>query len=191
MRSNNNSKSLLAKTGLTAAVFLLASERFAQPQVVNLTAGPATATLPDGSGCRVGLSAAQCGWLDGTSLRDSASRQRLVSVVITIPTGQDLQINLTNNLTFTGAGTNTLPTSLTIIGQLGGGLGSSATTRARTTPTPAGNLADRRHAGQRGARRRRASPQGPRVQSFATEVAGPIGTTASLCWALHARTLRP
>jgi len=47
MRSNNNSKSLLAKTGLSAAVFLLGSAAALAQQVVNLTAGPATATLPD------------------------------------------------------------------------------------------------------------------------------------------------
>src|SRR5215472_2864214 len=37
-------------------------------------------------------------------------------VIITVPTGQDLTINLTNNLP--------VPTSLVIVGQLGGGLGS-------------------------------------------------------------------
>ncbi len=187
MRSNNNRKSLLAKTGLTAAVFLLASGAALAQQVVNLTAGPATATLPDGTavpmwgyscGAVVTGSTASCARLNPTGSGWSP-------VVITIPTGQDLQINLTNNLSFTaGTGTNTLPTSLTIVGQLGGGLGSSATTTpspdhtnaqpvtwpiAGTTP---GNVAPVGVGTP--------PPQGPRVQSFATEVA--FGTPASLCW---------
>ena len=57
-------------------------------------------------------------------------------VLITVPaaaapTATSLQINLTNNLRFTptGASTpNTIPTSLVIVGQVGGGLGSSRTT---------------------------------------------------------------
>src|SRR5438034_11114866 len=47
-------------------------------------------------------------------------------VVITVPSGQYLTISLTNNLTFTPTGAttpNTVPTSLVIVGQLGGGLG--------------------------------------------------------------------
>ena len=186
MRSNNNSKSLLAKTGLTAAVLLLASGAALAQQAVNLTAGPATATLPDGTavpmwgyscGAAVTGSTATCARLNPTGSGWSP-------VVITIPTGQDLQINLTNNLSFTaGTGTNTLPTSLTIVGQLGGGLGSSATTTpspdhtnaqpvtwpiAGTTP---GNVAPVGVGTP--------PPQGPRVQSFATEVA--FGTTPPRC----------
>src|ERR1035441_9304133 len=45
-------------------------------------------------------------------------------VVITVPFGQNLTVNLTNNLTF--AGGNTVPTSLVIVGQVGGGLGTGA-----------------------------------------------------------------
>ncbi len=55
-------------------------------------------------------------------------------VVITVPSGQGLTINLKNNLTFTpptGAA-NTIPTSIVIVGQVGGGLGGAPT----TTPSP-------------------------------------------------------
>jgi hypothetical protein len=51
-------------------------------------------------------------------------------VVITVPSGQALTINLTNNLyssLLTGAGTtpvNPIPTSIMIVGQVGGGLGN-------------------------------------------------------------------
>ena len=60
-------------------------------------------------------------------------------VVITVPTGQDLRINLTNSLSFaTGSGTNDIPTSLTIVGQVGGGLGdvNQRTTTASPTHGP-------------------------------------------------------
>jgi hypothetical protein len=73
-------------------------------------------------------------------------------VVITVPyqgsgSATSLTINLTNNLAFTaGSGTNTVPTSLVIAGQLGGGLGSNGTKVASpfhtpgavTWPTPSG-----------------------------------------------------
>ena len=53
-------------------------------------------------------------------------------VVITVPTGATggLTINLTNNLSF--ANGNTVPTSIMIVGQVGGGLGTVRT----TTPSP-------------------------------------------------------
>jgi hypothetical protein len=102
-------------------------------------------------------------------------------VIITVPTGQDLQINLTNNLSFTPSGAttaNTVPTSLMIVGQLGGGLGTTAT----LTPAPDHSNAQANttwpiaNAGQSG----NPPPQGKRVQSFSTEVA--FGATASLTW---------
>jgi hypothetical protein len=97
-------------------------------------------------------------------------------VVITVPTGAagGLTINLTNNLSF--ANGNSVPTSIMIVGQVGGGLGNSRT----TTPSPV-------HATQEvtwpvadtGATNV-PPPQGPRVQSFATEVAP--GATTALTW---------
>jgi len=62
-------------------------------------------------------------------------------VVITVPYTESapgvsntiLTISLTNNLSFAaGTGTNTVPTSLVIVGQLGGGLGAAPV----TTPSP-------------------------------------------------------
>ena len=47
MRSNKI-KSLLSKSGLAASVLLLASAAAFGQQQVNLTAGPANVTLPDG-----------------------------------------------------------------------------------------------------------------------------------------------
>ena len=93
--------------------------------------------------------------------------------------GDTLTINLTNNLSFTaGTTTNNIPTSLVIVGQLGGGLGTTAT----ATPSPS-------HATQSTTWPIAASgpqnvppPQGSRVQSFSTEVAAGATTPTSLVW---------
>ncbi len=117
--------------------------------------------------------------------------------VITVPYTADttgasttsLTINLTNNLTFLNG--NSVPTSLVIVGQIGGGLGSGFTTTLSPVhpaqgvtwfaagppdtsgqvggdPTTAGNATF-------------TPPIQPnRVQSFATEVAG--GATTALTW---------
>src|SRR5437667_1753937 len=123
------------KTCLKTAVFLTAvlllGAGVAVAQQVNLTAGPATVTLPDGSvvpmwgysctALAVGVtSTATC-----ANLNPLAAAGTWSPVIITVPTGQTLQINLTNNLAFLNG--NTVPTSLTIVGQLGGGLGTTAT----------------------------------------------------------------
>jgi hypothetical protein len=182
MRSNSLKQTL--KTAVLAASILLlgVSASLAQQQI-NLTAAPSTLTLPDGS--TVPMWGYSC---DATQVTGSTATCAMLNtaatgwspVVITIPTGQDLQINLTNNLSFTPTGSttpNNVPTSLVIVGQLGGGLGNSATSTLSpdhtngqqvtwpiASPGPAGT----------------APPQGNRVQSFSTEVV--VGTPASLCW---------
>jgi len=115
-------------------------------------------------------------------------------VVITVPPGQGLTINLTNSLSFTPAGSttaNTIPTSIVIVGQVGGGLGTSRTTTASPSHanvqgcptwfiadpnTPPGVPCTANDSG--------AVPpqQGPRVQSMASEVAA--GATSTLTWPL-------
>src|ERR1700733_6965754 len=103
MRSNKI-KSLLSKSGLAASVLLLASAAAFGQQQVNLTAGPANVTLPDGSvvpmwgyscGAAVTGSSATCAKLNPTAPGWSP-------VVITVPTTAvgGLGINLTNSLTF-------------------------------------------------------------------------------------------
>ena len=137
----DNTLKLIKHAAATAlSAFLLASGASFAQQQINLTAGPATATLPDGSavpmwgyscGAAINGSTANC-----TALNPAATITTPAGwspVVITVPTEQDLQINLTNNLSFAaGTGTNTVPTSLVIVGQLGGGLGTTAT----STPSP-------------------------------------------------------
>src|SRR6266853_5761007 len=203
MRSNNY-KSVLKHAGLAATVLLLASgAAFGQ---VNLTAGPANALQPDGT------SVPMWGYSCGTAVTGNigtctalnpavqafntnpatpaASVGSLWSpVVITVPTGTDLSIILTNNLTFAGGN---IPTSLVIVGQLGGGLGTTATSTASPDHTNAQPLTwpiagDAAGAPVTGV----GTPpvQGNRVQSFSTEVV--VGTPASLCWGLTCTTPSP
>src|SRR6266478_2894462 len=174
--SSNIIKSRLITSGLAASVLLLASGASFAQQQVNLTAGPATATLPDGSsvpmwgyscGAPVIGSTATCAWLNH-AVNPSDIPTPWSPVLITVPTGQSLQINLTNGLP--------VPTSLVIVGQLGGGLGTQRTTTLspvhdnQPTSWPIANA---------GPVFQPPAPQGPRVQSLATEVAPGAATPTS------------
>jgi len=120
-------KSLLTKSGLAASVLLLSSSAAFAQQQVNLTAAPTTVGLPDGSS--VPMWGYSCGTVAAGSLASCAKSNPAATgwspVVIRVPSGQSLTINLTNNLTF--ANGNSVPTSIVIVGQLGGGLGTTAT----------------------------------------------------------------
>jgi hypothetical protein len=168
------------KTAVLAATVLLlgVGVSFGQQQI-NLSAGFATATLSDGStvpmwgyscGAVVSGSTANCASLSGSTAGWSP-------VVITVPTGQDLQINLTNNLVF---GAASIPTSLTIVGQVGGGLGDTSQRTMTASPdhstaqTVTWPITDPTTSGNPPA-------QGARVQSFSTEVAAG-GAPVSLTW---------
>jgi hypothetical protein len=169
-------KSMIEAALRGAAVLLLgAGAAAAHAQVtVNLTAAPTTTTLPDGS--MVPMWGYSCPATDApacVSLNPNAGSS-WSPVIITVPTGQNLTITLTNNLTFLN--NNTVPTSLVVVGQLGGGLGSAPTrtqspthdTQQSTWPI-AGN-----------GNTFTPPSQGDRVQSFATEAV--VGTPASLTW---------
>ena len=173
-----NLKSVLKTSVLAVAALLLtAGASFAQS--VNLTAAPTTATLPDGqvvpmwgytcTGAPVTATCAASNPNAGTGWSP---------VVITVPPG-DLTINLTNNLSF---GTNSVPTSLMIVGQLGGGLGGAPT--KTTSPTHAPQVVTWPIAGANppaaGAPTFNPPSQLGRVQSFGTEVAA--GATTALLW---------
>ena len=176
-----NLKAILRTAIQGATVLLLGTCVASAQQQVNLAAGPTTLTLPDGStvpmwsytcGAVVSGSTATCAKLNPTAAAWSP-------VVITVPTGATggLTINLTNNLLF--ANGNKVPTSIMIVGQVGGGLGSSRT----TTPSPAHGpqVTTWPTADVTGVENVPPS-QGPRVQSFATEVAE--GATTALPWQL-------
>src|SRR6202158_115103 len=111
-----------------------------------VTAGTSSGTVLSNTATTLTLTTA--GWTGGTpthgtvfslpaskahcaALNKAAIAGMWSPVIITVPTGQNLTINLTNNLsfTFTPTGsttpvTNTVPTSLGIVGHLGGGLGT-------------------------------------------------------------------
>ena len=152
-----NFKTAMLKSALAASVLLLSGGAALGQQQINLTAGPATATLPDGSavpmwgytcGTAATGSTATCTALNKAVAAAAAAGTPLTGVwspvVITIPYTTDpgtganttaLTINLTNNLAFPvppATPVNFIPTSLTIVGQLGGGLGTGAT----STPSP-------------------------------------------------------
>src|SRR6266480_4035767 len=170
----NHLKATLRTTALAVLVLLLGASWAVAQQQINLTAGPTSITLPDGSvvpmwgytcGAAVSGSTAACAALHPAAVGWSP-------VVITVPTGQTLQINLTNSLT-------SVPTSLTIVGQLGGGLGTSAT----TTPSPSHAVPTLTWAAASNDPNDGSNtppPQEARVQSFSTEVAA--GATTSLTW---------
>ena len=170
-----NFKSILKAALRVACILPFAAAVALGQQQVNLTAGPSSVTLPDGTS--VPMWGYACGAaVSGSTATCAALNPRATGwspVVITIPTGQDLQINLTNALTF---GTTNIPTSLVIVGQLGGGLGTTATSTAspshdnQPTTWPITNTGGV------------FTPpaQGPRVQSFSTEVS--VGTPQSPVW---------
>jgi hypothetical protein len=111
-------------------------------------------------------------------------------VVITVPTGAagGLKINLTNNLSFTPSGASTanlIPTSIMIVGQVGGGLG--VLTQRTTSTSPDHSNAQGTYTWVTANLPGNGTPpaQGPRVQSFGTEVAaGAVGsaTAVALTW---------
>ena len=202
----HSSKLSLVRSGLAASVLLLASGlSFAAPPTVSLTAAGTQAVLPDGQS--VPMWGYSCGAVvQGTSpapttgtscvAANSKAAGNWSPIVITVPyteasgvSSTSLTINLTNNLSFSTTTTpNNIPTSIVIVGQLGGGLGGAPTTTsspdhsaAQTVTWPA---ADPTTPGA-------PPPQGPRVQSFGTEVAATPSTTVQTPTALTWTGLKP
>jgi hypothetical protein len=217
----NHSKAILKSAALVLAILSSAAAAFGQ---INLTAAPTTATMPDGTvvpmwgyfcGTPVTGSTATCAALNPASVSTVATVPSTWSpVVITVPiatTGAtSLTINLTNNLSFTPTGAtaaNTIPTSIAIVGQVGGGLGVLAQRTTTLSPdhtlaqgcqtwfiasgaTPPGTPCPGAQPGSN-------SPplQGNRVQSFGTEVAAagatPVAPQVASGSALTWTNLRP
>jgi hypothetical protein len=174
---------------LAVTVLFLAVGVSSAQQVVDLTAGPSTITLPDGS--LVPMWGYTCGTvaLTGPGCRPlNPAATGWSPVVITVPTGQGLTINLRNHLSF-GTTPINLPTSIVIVGQLGGGLG-----------TPGGSTASPTHGTQPAttwpvvdpSATNMPPPQSDRVRSFSTEVPGtPASSSAFTPLPWPAATLRP
>src|SRR5882762_2686 len=210
----NHFKAIL-KAALRVAIILpfAAAVAFGQ-QTINLTAAPTTTTMPDGT--TVPMWGYFCGTPATTNLAPAATCAALnpasVStvvgvpstwspVVITVPAGQILTINLTNSLSFTPTGAtvaNTVPTSLTIVGQLGGGLGTVTATCGGTAATGATCTTSPVHGTDTNATWSTVAPapfpftpptQGNRVQSFSTQVAA--GATTALTFGSATLPLKP
>jgi len=161
------------KTAVLVTTVLLLGAGISLAQSVSLTAAATTTTLPDGSVVPMwgySCSAAAVAPATCAALNTGAAVGTWSPVLITVPPGP-LTINLTNSLP-----TSVPETSLVIVGQLGGGLGTTAT----STPSP-------NHATQQttwpiantGATNT-PPPQGNRVQSFSTPVTP--GATTALTW---------
>ena len=174
-------KSAVARAGLAVSLLLAGGAAAYAQQQINLTAGPANAAMPDGT--TVPMWGYSCGTVvSGSNATCAALNPNAGAgwspVVITVPAGSagGLSINLTNNLKFGAGGATTIPTSITIVGQVGGGLGSLAQRTTVASPTHATQSVTWPTANSGPTN---VPPnQLPRVQSFATEVAA--GSTTLL-----------
>src|ERR1035438_9312312 len=127
MRTNNFKTKLKAAVRILGILPFAAVAAFGQ-QTINLSVAPTSLTVADGSTvpvwgyfCGTGSGpAATCAALNPASVTPNTWSP----VVITVPSGQALTINLTNNLSFL-SGANNIPTSMVVVGQIGGGLGNT------------------------------------------------------------------
>jgi hypothetical protein len=208
----NHFKAILKIAARVLAILSFATA--AHAQTINLTAAPTTATMPDGSvvpmwGYKCGAltgSTATCAALNPASVTKAATASAGAvgtwsPVVITVPVaaaGTTLTINLTNNLSFTPTGAttaNTIPTSIVIVGQVGGGLGNAALRTTTISPShanaqecpswfiaanPPGTPCT---APTSGVTTNTPPVQANRVQSFAQEVSAVAATTTASCTA--------
>jgi hypothetical protein len=170
----NQLKSTLNTAVLAVTILLLgASTSFAQ--TVSLTAAPANALLPDGQ--QVPMWGYTCSAAAVAPATCAASNPNAVGnwspVVITTTPGSNLTINLTNNLP-----AKVPETSLVIVGQLGAGLGTTASSAA--SPAHATQSATWPIAGDTSGPQYTPPPQASRVLSFSTPVAN--GGTTALVW---------
>src|ERR1700704_6637454 len=125
MLANQSKAVLRAVLTLAALVF---GAGVSSAQTVDLTAGPTNLTLPDGNAvpmwgytCTAHTGSATC---DASNV---AAGAQWSPIVITVPPG-NLTIRLNNALPTPPGATTGIPTSLMIVGQLGGGLGTDRTT---------------------------------------------------------------
>src|SRR5256885_1077994 len=98
----NSLKAILKTSVRAATVLLLAVGAASAQQQVNLTAAATSTTLPDGSSVPMwGYSCQPLGSVMSTATCAALNKSGgsgWSPVIITVPAGQDLQINLTNSL---------------------------------------------------------------------------------------------
>src|SRR6266567_4089252 len=172
-----NTFKAIIKTAARGAAVLLFGAGIASAQTsVSLTAGPSTVTLPDGS--TVPMWGYTCGAAASgfcASLNPAATVGTWSPIVITVPYAgptTSLAINLTNALPAP------VPTSITIVGQLGGGLGTGFVNKPSPLHDNQGTTWPIANAGPVFT----PPAQADRVQSFATEVAAGATTATPLTW---------
>ena len=154
------------------AVGVAAGLPMSHAQSVNLTAGSAMTTLPDGQS--VPMWGYTCGTAAGaTCMAANPNANGAWSPVIIYAAPGPLTISLTNNLP--------VPTSLVIVGQLGGGLGTGFSQVPSPTHTGIGTTWPIANTDAMSS-----PPSQPnRIQSFATEIPAPVAgaaTTTALTW---------
>ena len=126
-------KASLLKSAFAVSTLLLVNGMAMADSAITLTAAPTSTTLPDGQ--TVHMWGYSCGAVTNatcTAANGAAQTGGWQPPLLTVPAGGQLTITLINNLTF---GANNIPTSLVIVGQLGGGLGDK--TQRATMPSPA------------------------------------------------------
>jgi len=187
MRSNYLEATL--KKSVLAAIILLLTVGISSAQSVTLTATRQTTTLPDGNivpmwgwicgtGTAAAAGGATCSAMNGlaqtTVIVGTTTTTPWQPPLITVPVGSALTINLTNSLP--------VETSLTIVGQQGGGLGA-----------PVRESGPRAHPAQsqttwpiQGGATFTPPAQGARVRSFVPEAAA--GGTQTYTWAAYNAT---
>jgi len=202
------------KAAALVSVFLLFGAVAGFGQTINLTAAPTTVTMPDGTivpmwgyfcgSVPAGGSTATCSTLNPSAVAPTITTPGTWSpVLITVPingTATSLTINLTNNLSFqpptptggTAPAANTIPTSIVIVGQVGGGLGGAPTTTASplhtntqgcpswfiaSGATPPGVPCPAPQPGSSGT----PPAQGQRIQSMGAEVSAVASTVTATC----------
>ncbi len=194
MRANKSKLiQLTACASLTLSLLCVGTSR-AATVAVTLTAKPTSTTLSDGQTVPMwGLfcsapadttaTAASCTTMTGAA-QDGVTWQ---PPLIRVQTGDELDVTLVNNLSSTAytspPPSGNLPTSLVIVGQLGGGLGD-APTRTPSPVHPPQNMTWP-IAGDASGPQFIPPAQADRVQSFGTEAA--LGSSVSLSWS----NLRP
>src|SRR3954471_9834733 len=149
-----------------AVMILLLATTIASAQTLVLRSQRTTTTLPDGQ--TVPMWGYSCGPASASTIKCAAMNGSAAwsPVMITVPSGSNLTIALSNSLP--------VPSSVTIVGQLGGGLGTTATSAASPVHPPQG--ASWPIAGDNSGPVFNPPPQPPRVQSFVAEAAAATTT---------------
>lgn len=175
---------IVKRIAVLSAAVLWILPTIVKAQSINVTASSTSVTMPDGQMVPMWGYSCQSGSVAPASCAASnpAAAGGWSPFVITTTPGS-LTINLTNHLPIPiGAAANAgIPTSLVIVGQLGGGLGSAATrvaSPAHATQGPTWPIAGPPNAPGGAVYTPPAQPN--RVQSFATEVQ--TGTGQTLTW---------